>query len=767
MKLIIFVKGVFALSIFPILSSLFINVSYLQSFQLNQLTIKQKKHWKDLIYLGLAYSLAAFVISFNLLGNVLFSLNASQLDRSGDGFKNYFTFAYHYQFGNGLWFNGMQYPFGDLLTYGDAQPAVLLPFLYLKKLGLDFSGYELFIVQFLPILSIVLGGVLLHKIMRYYKVPEKWIFISITFCLALSPQLYRFNAHFSLAYLFCFPFIWYLLIQFENHKLSSLKYISITAGSLFLLGFIHPYHILICSLFLMSYFAVSAINRKPNYPVIVAALFSIGIFLFINHLLDPYSDRPQNPYGIWNYKTEISDLFPFYGWLKYLSADLGLRNKYYEGYAYIGIMLMGFPILYLISRFKKLKIEKSMNNHFLWASLLMLLFGMGLHLILTNKLILDWLPPLKQFRSLGRFSWAFYYIAFVASAAFAFHFVAALKKPVYKYMILSLVSFFWLIDAFAYGDHFKNNFRKYMSGNELIENTELSDALKRNNIDPQDFQAILPLPISLEGAEKLSIKDDWMVKTRVMPLSFQSGLPMMGAYMSRTSLSNILSTQTLVGSVYLQKEENHLFDSKKEFLIISNKEEKHIFNDILSRAQFIDSTKRTFIYRISPKNLFFQKKLSPTSLNKSLEPLYYNSFKNNKNLGLKDQGGQMIESQFELLDINTPDSTHQFTASIWTRIDPDKSSVPKFKIQFFNSNNKIVKTINYRDKNLKRIEVIGNWAQVKYEFNTPPNTTRFKWLIEAENLFVDHALISVKDSSFHIKLDDEYYIYNHYIAQLN
>ena len=54
-----------------------------------------------------------------MMGNILFKLNEVQMDRSGDGFKNYFAFAWQYKHEDGLFFEGMQYPYGDLLAYAD------------------------------------------------------------------------------------------------------------------------------------------------------------------------------------------------------------------------------------------------------------------------------------------------------------------------------------------------------------------------------------------------------------------------------------------------------------------------------------------------------------------------------------------------------------------------------------------------------------------------------------------------------------------------
>ena len=111
---------------------------------------------KSYILIPVAYLIGGFFILYHMMGNILFRLNDIQLDRSGDGFKNYFAFAWQYKNEDGLFFRGMQYPYGDLLAYADGQPLISLLFVGLKKIGVDLSGYELFIVQGIPILGLSL-----------------------------------------------------------------------------------------------------------------------------------------------------------------------------------------------------------------------------------------------------------------------------------------------------------------------------------------------------------------------------------------------------------------------------------------------------------------------------------------------------------------------------------------------------------------------------------------------------------------------------------
>lgn len=699
-----------------------------------------------------------------MMGDILFHLNTTQLDRSGDGFKNYFTFGYHYKYGNGLWFEGMQYPYGDLLMYADAQPSVLLPLKLFQSLGIDVSSWLLGIVQILPILSIIIAGILLHKIMRHYNTPEIWTYITVSACLALSPQLHRFNAHFALGYLFCIPLIWHLLLKYDKQELSKISFALLTALSLLIFGFIHPYHILICALFLLAWVFIKVFLKKFEWLVLLAALIPIVSFMLINSALDPFDGRPENPYGVWDYKTEVSDLLPFYGWFSALfEGKFSIRNYYSEGYAYLGILIFIVPFLFVYQKIKGVKIQ--LHNSYLGAALLMLLFGMGIHLLLTNKMILEWLPPLKQFRSLGRFSWAFYYVGFISFSAYFYKWVSRVKLLPLRMGILCFVFLFWTADALAYGQFFKKLIQQYKAPNTLVEDKEIWNVLQNNNINASEFQAILPLPLSTEGAEKFTGKDDWFVKTHTIPFAYQTGLPLFGAYMSRTSLPNIFKALAIGGSRYTDKEIAQDINSDKSILLAINKEDTKIFSDITQHAVFIDSTKALLLYKILPSALFQQDFMNVDTLTDSA--LYYKDYQESE--GLLSSGAIQLENDNLILAENVliPDTSKILTASIWSKIDTDAQAIPVFEMVFMNTAKEEIKNVTYRDTDLKRTEVLNNWIQFKHEINIPEKAKYIEWRVKGGNILFDHALITVDNALFIQALSNEYFIYDHCIAKKN
>jgi len=721
------------------------------------------------LILPLVYLLGITTICYRLFGDILFKLNDTQLDRSGDGFKNYFAFAWQYKHEKGLWFEGMQYPYGDLLTYADGQPAILLPLIGLKKLGLDFSGHELFVIQLLPILAFFLGAYFLHKIIRAYKVPQWWTVISVLGCMALSPQLYRFNAHFALAYIFCFPSIWYALLLLEKKKLNSYSFIPIVGILLLVYAYIHPYHLLIGSIFLLAYFFIKLFRKEIMWAVLAAGLLPIIIYLILNNVVDPYMDRPQNPWGSWHYKTEIGDLFPFYGWYAgIMDGFISIRSSYNEGYAYLGILFFGAPFLL----YKNWKSKKESNqgdldfSDFIWAALLVLVFSMGIHILITNHKILDWVSALKQFRALGRFAWPFYYIGFIGLSVLFYRWTIQLKSKPLQYFIISMVIIMWALDGNFYMRHFNKNMKQYKAPNELYSNLHVAQVLDKANLDIKQFQAIMPIPISMEGAEKVTPADNWFSKTQAIPFAFQSGLPMIGAYMSRTSLSRILKQYQLCSSNYIQKEILDDLESPKDLLIVIGNEDTLAYNDLIKQGYLIGHTKETMILGMPISVLKQTSKINIDSLEFSERPLYYNNYSENQNQGLKSNGILEIDNFTQITNVQVDTLINQsLTLSFWFRIDENHSSVPKLNITIKDQKQNVVKSINYRDLDIHRCEVLNNWIQLKRDIIIPENAFLLDWNIDAENLSIDHPLITKSENVFWHKLNESYIIYDHYIAE--
>lgn len=704
-----------------------------------------------------------------MLGQRFFDFHKILLDKSGDGFKNYFAFAWQYKQEGGYWFDGMQYPYGDLLSFADGQPAITIVLVGLKKLGLDFSGHELVLVQGLPMLGLFLTAFFLHKILRAYQLPYWWTIPTVLVCMALSPQAYRFNAHYSLAYMFCFPSIWYVLIRSE--KEGAKKWIGAIIISVLLLvyGFIHPYHLLIGCVFMLSYFLTKCVYRKFDWSYLFAGLAPIILYLTLNGFIDPMDDRVQNPWGAWYYKAEVGDLFPFFGWYKeYLTGIVDIRSGYREGYCYVGILLFAIP--YLIYRRKEIhsyaELGGAGSKYYLIAACLSLLFGMGVHVLLTDHKIFEWLPTLQQFRSLGRFAWPYFYIAFVILSVMFYRSTIGFKSKSTAIALFVFVAIMWGVDANAYLKIFHDKMQKQESSNSLYTNTVVSDALAKTEYTVDDFQAILPLPVSMEGAEKIRPYRAYFPRMRGLPFAFQSGLPFIGAHMSRNSLSRILKQYQLCSSFYVDKSVVQDFNSKKDLLVLLSKEDSLLFTDFAERGIEIKQTKHMILYRMPIDSLVKINYIPEDSLASPSTSLFYSDFKEENEGGLKSSGFAFIDGERMLAEIDVDGKEgSKLVLSFWLRVDSDNSTTPAVNLFVKDGQNKQIKHIHYSDMDMKRCEVVDNWLQVKKEITLPKNSAKLIWKISSKQLAIDHALITeLGQDKFWHRLDEGQIIYDHYIG---
>ena len=718
----------------------------------------------------LAYLLGLSLIIYRFLGDRFFDFGKTLMDRSGDGFKNYFAFAWQYKNEGGYWFDGMQYPYGDLLSFADGQPAITMLFVGLKKIGIDFTGHELFLVQGLPILGVFVAAYFLHRILRDYNVPVWWSMITVFACVALSPQVYRFNAHFTLAYMFCFPSIWYLLIQSNKEGRNKLLYSLLISFLLLVYGFIHPYHLLMGSVLLLGYFIAKALQKKLDWYALFSGLSPVVFYLLIGALIDPADDRIVNTWGAWYYKAELSDLFPFYGWYKEYLGDLfTARSKRWEGYAYVGALIFAVP--YLIFRRKAIAGITQQRSpeirSYLGAAILSLLFAMGTHISLTDHKILDWISALQQFRALGRFSWPFYYIGAVSLSVLFYRATITLKKKGVVIALFTFTTIMWVVDANAYLDIFHYKVQEYVSSNTLYTDTRIADALEGVDVSPDEFQAIMPLPVSMEGAEKIRPYRAYHPRMRGLPYAFQSGLPFIGAHMSRNSLSRILRQYQLGSSSYVEKEIVKDFKNRKDLLALLSHEDSLHFSDLAKKGIAIARTKHLGLYRMPIDSLEAIDFIDRSQLNRSVEPIFYANYIDHDGQGLVSDGYKLHKGAENLAKISVDSlSGETLRFSFWLRVDPDNSTTPAVNIRIMNSEGKQVKHLHFSDMDMKRCEVIGNWIQLKKDLVLPENSFELSWELSAKHLAIDHALITrVGEALYWNALDDDYLQYEHYIAR--
>ena len=736
--------------------------------------------FKSLLSL-LVISLSCFVFFWISIGEHLLRLNTTQLDMAGDGFKNYYTFAYQYKYGRGIHFDGFMYPYGDLATYADAQIFFVWVLQGLRSIGLNVEPYLLGVINCLPLISFIVAGLFLVKIFEHYKIAYPSALLFSIVCIALSPQIFRVQSHYALAYAYLIPAIWWMNLKRESSIKRSWVWIGISCVFVFAHGFIHPYLIFISALFLLSlWFYNLVFQRELSLGILVQGLLPILSFLLIMNGIDEIADRPKNPYGLLIHKTEVSDLLPFFGWMKSVFGELlNLRDNYSEGYTYTGILMFIVPLLLLVRRAFKVKDQvqdKLVISSSLWSyfgsGILCLAFGMGLHIFLTGGLLLDFLPMIKQFRAMGRVSWVFYYTIFVFLSIVFYQLFESIESKGFKYTLLALVIGLWGLDIYNYHKSLNKIVTTYKSDDLLSTSTLIGDLLADKDIDPSKFQAVWVLPSSTEGTEKVSFRDDWSSKMNAIPFSYQTGLPLTSIVMSRSSISNSLKIIQLSSSSYVEKEMLSDLESEKPFLIILQNDRVELFQDVLERSNFIIKAGDFSLYEISIDSLRLVENLNIKEYEKASNIIesngIYLDFENETEEGLLSDGCLLIDGDFEVFEIDiTLQDTSEFGLSLWYKILPDKTDVPYFNLQALDASYKIQADHHFRDWDMQRVEVIDDWIRLKKSFEVGPDDKYLRLIAHGQHLHLDRVLIKPRSLEFKAETRDSNYVqWNHIIGQI-
>ncbi len=522
---------------------------------------------------SICFLLFHFAPVFQNPNNILFA-------PGGDGIKNYYTPGYYIKYDEGCWFKGMNYPFGENIVYTDNQP--LLSFLLgeLNDCGLPAGQHIFGILNLLMLLSFIPAVFFLYLIMRRFLIPV-WIAIIAAISIAsLSPQFERLTGHYALSYLFVVPMIWWGILKIFEQKnvyiVGALWIFVVTS-----LAFIHLYYLAIAVLFLLVYTFVWVFQQYKDKRALKYGLYAISLALipliFVKcwlWMFDPVNDRPPNPYGILSYTTSIESVFlPNYSMIRqFLSNFFRVGTPNWEGLAYIGfpgLMGLGISIVHLMKRIYNQKFQRLLKpvmpeglGQSLWAGFIILVFAMGILYQLGLSLLTDLIPALRQFRSIGRFAWIFYYV-FTVYSVYIFYVTVrhgAIKLPNGKpwlYIGLCLILGIWLFEGSLLVKS-KTDYIYRMnqdpSQNAFLEQADYDTILQQNGFSKQDFQAIFPLPFFMIGSEKIQIDRNPASNYHAMKLSYHTGLPIAATMLSRTSFSQTLQITQLLSSPHIEKQ---------------------------------------------------------------------------------------------------------------------------------------------------------------------------------------------------------------------
>lgn len=481
-----------------------------------------------------------------------------------DGYKNYMTIAWHVAHDSSyVQYRGMNYPFGEHVLFTDNQPIISAGLQWWSRHISNLDGHMVGVVNWILMISLLLGAAVLYLLLRRLHLPV-WLAgmaaIGIAF---LSPQYNRLEGHFALSHTWVIPLLLLLLSDYEERY--SRRYQSLLIGLLvWVAAQIHFYYFGLAALFLGVYtlYQLVADPTWSNFRVRFSHLVVMVLlpFMLLNiwlHWTNYHTDRPANPFGFTHYLARWDGVF-----LPYDDFPLGRlvggifpahAQLDFEAREYVGLVALAFLIWVLVRRFRLFergwnelayhRVHRNYLNGIFWASLVLLVFSLGFPFALPGMdWMVDYFGPLKQFRGLARFAWAFYYcinvLAFYVlwNKAKDFKGIRGGRAPWLRWVIVGAPALLLCMEAYW----LQRRAPRFMP-NAL---TEIHAGANHwlYKIDWKPYQAILPLPYYHVGSENIWLPLQFEHFQKVQLAALHSGRPDMGVNLSRTSLRQTMES---------------------------------------------------------------------------------------------------------------------------------------------------------------------------------------------------------------------------------
>ncbi|MBX9449304.1 MAG: hypothetical protein KL787_06145 [Taibaiella sp.] len=387
-----------------------------------------KRHLRNAIIIFVISSFAAGII----FQEIVTHLNSSLISNGGDGIKNYYTYLYQVQHGSGTHFQGMNYPYGEHVIFTDNMPLLVWLVQGIGQWMPGATDYALGIMHFLVLISIPVGCVFMYKILIRFGIPA-WLAGLCGIIIVFSCQQYmKIEGHFGMAFMGYIPMMLYWLMLYDERRKIIYPFLIFIFTLIF--AFFHLYNLAISTVLIVFYsFSFFIIHFKKSFlrnlihtlPIIISILVPTVIVKLFLSATDQVTDRPDYPYGVFGGATEGKHIFlnpdaPMGNMLQFLFGPA--EKAYGEGSVYLGLVSFGTFLFVLTcciawlvrpkKHSKALLTEVYENNYSIWllTGFFALLLGMGVPISWGWDTLIDHIATIRQFRTVGRFSWIFYFI---------------------------------------------------------------------------------------------------------------------------------------------------------------------------------------------------------------------------------------------------------------------------------------------------------------------------------------------------------------------
>ncbi len=504
--------------------------------------------------LTLSFTLA--FILWKYWGMVVSLGSMKVMDPYRDGIKTYLNSVWHAQFSPSMTlFTGMNYPYPEHIVAATEMPGVAMLLRLAEPLVPGISWHVFGIMHALLLLGVLACAWFLFRILKMWEVPD-WVAVpAALFITILAPQNLRMPTHMGLAPLFVIPGLLYLLLRYVRRP--NVKTALLTAAFIVAVSLLHFYFFAITVICLGLFFFFWSLRNVvfTKAPVVsfarflghVALMVGLPLLIFVPWLIlaDPVPGRNPEPWGFLYYHAILDSIFtsphlPFWKWLSENGAKF--KESDFEGWSYVGLVAGFFSVSFtlramaglLLSRLRKKPFGVNAVFMALWlTAIVTMLLSMSWPFTIPGwEGLLDYMGPLKQFRSTGRFAWIFYFVANLMAVALIYHWVRGWKRQLAGKVFLGVCLTVLGVEAWQF-----SNCGAYYHDYKLREIAELNPGHRFSDagVDWSQYQAVVPLPYYNVGSDHFfSIGGAESVQKSLI-LSVQTGLPVTGAMLTRSS----------------------------------------------------------------------------------------------------------------------------------------------------------------------------------------------------------------------------------------
>lgn len=747
--------------------------------------------WKLLLWI------VTGLVTIYLFYDILLHPGTTLLSIDGDASKNYFTFAYHSLYGAGIWFDGMNYPYGEHIVFTDAQPAIVIPLSLLNNYLLI---PPLAVMNLLLVLGFFLAIIYTSRVLMRFGVHTIWSFVAAMLIVTMSPQQFKLAEHFSLAYFCVMSVVFYYNLAWYQSGNRQYVFNLFLAATLF--TFIHLYYaLMIClwvALYSIGYMMMykTTLRKKLLHiaPLAVAVVIPVILFQLFMLFTDTISDRPAYPYGARAHGTNFNDIFtsylsPFSLWLSKL-FDTGTLSGGNEGYAYIGmaplLILLTALVYWVINSIRRRRAgivsnENTSLNIWLFIAVSILIFASA---VIFKKcfVCLDYASFIKQFRAIGRFSWPYYYLVTVVAVVIAYRWYIRLLqqgKQWAAYLLAGSLLVVWTAEAIPFAHMTRKRVADAEAQYDLFYKTDTGQweqFLLQAGYTKDSFRALYALPYFHIGTEKLGlVTHSYGQVNDAFSAALQLHLPLINVMMSRTSWQQAFKQVKVSGGTYTDKQVLRSDDTRS--ILIIHPAKAQLNPDelyLLSLAKKLGHLNGNDIYALSAdellkkeainngelKTLFDAMPIQDTCINYT-GPWYVEHYDTGTAVeALMGEGAARAIDGITQVVFETPltpaRDSQLYEFSTWMLVSDKDYKIGRFVVYMYNENDSLL--TNFKVLAQESVDNHGLWLRVSKYFRVPASCRKISVelinIIYPSYLALDELMIRPADALILSKSSD-------------